>query len=42
MEKPKYINVLPASVKNRIVTIKDGEIVSDEKVPEKDRIHSKK
>lgn len=22
MEKPKYINVLPASVKNRIVTIK--------------------
>jgi putative ABC transport system ATP-binding protein len=27
---------------NRIVTIKDGEIVSDEKVPEKDRIHSKK
>lgn len=22
MEKPKYINVLPASVKNRIVTVK--------------------
>jgi putative ABC transport system ATP-binding protein len=26
---------------NRIVTIRDGEIVSDELVPEKDRVHSK-